>query len=205
MIIVDTDPSVVEATLRAGGFSCPDCGRSLRPWGYGIERDVRSSGRIERRRLRRAICRLCWTTHILLPQDTLLRRRDCVEEIGTALTAKAQGTSNRKIAKELGLHVSTVRGWLRSFTLVATRVRELFTRWAHALDPGRSTPEPTGSEFCDAVDAIGILAQMAVRRFGPRPAWHLASMLTRELLICNTSRPLGRADVICHSESFHQQ
>ncbi len=58
MIIVDTDPSVVEATLRAGGFSCPDCGRSLRPWGYGIERDVRSSGRIERRRLRRAICRL---------------------------------------------------------------------------------------------------------------------------------------------------
>ncbi len=51
----------------------------------------------------------------------------------------------------------------------------------------------------------GILAQMAVRRFGPRPAWHLASMLTRGLLICNTSRPLGRADVICHSESFHQQ
>ncbi len=48
MSIVDTDPSVVEATLRAGGFSCPDCDRNLRPWGYGIER----------RRLRRAICRL---------------------------------------------------------------------------------------------------------------------------------------------------
>jgi hypothetical protein len=55
------------------------------------------------------------------------------------------------------------------------------------LDPGRPAPAPTGSDCSDALDAIGVLAQMAVRRFGPRPPWHMASALTRGLLLCNTS------------------
>lgn len=191
MIIVGTDPTVVDTTLCAGGFSCPDCVGRLRPWGHGIERDVRCGSRIERRRPRRSICRPCRATHILLPEDTLARRRDTVEVIGAALTAKALGSGHRRIAAGIApaFPVSTVRGWLRRFALMATRVREFFTRWAHALDPGRSAPEPTGSDFADALDAIGVVGQMAVRRFGPRPPWSLASALTHGLLLRNTNAP----------------
>lgn len=191
MIIVMTDPTVVETTLCEGSFHCPDCNASLRPWGYGIEREVRCLIQNERRRPRRAICRPCSTTHILQTEDTLSRRRDSIEVIGTALTAKAQGSGHRTIAAELGFRfpVSTVRDWLRRFARMATRIRELFTRWAHVLDPGRNAPEPTGSDFSDALDAIGVVAQMAVRQFGPRPPWQLASVLTRGLLLCNTSSP----------------
>ena len=189
MIIVGTDPTVVETTLCAGGFRCPECVGSLRPWGHGIEREVRCRDRSEWRRPRRSICRPCKTTHMLQPEDTLARRRDTVEVIGAALTAKAKGSGHRRIAADLKVHPATVRGWLRGFARMATAIREFFTRWAHALDPGRNPAEPTGSDFSDALDAIGVVAQMAVRLLGPRPPWQLASVLTRGLLLCNTSSP----------------
>jgi hypothetical protein len=124
---------------------------------------------------------------VLVPEDTLVRRRDSAEVIGTALTRAAQGASHRLIAIELDRQDSTVWDWLCRFRLMAVRIREFFTRWAHVLDPGRPAPAPTGSDCSDALDAIGVLAQMAVRRFGPRPPWHMASALTRGLLLCNTS------------------
>ena len=192
MIIVGTDPAVVESTLCAGGFTCPDCSGSLRPWGHSTEREVRFLARSEQRSFRRSICRPCgMRTHVLVPEDTLVRRRDAVEVIATAVTAKARGSGHRRIAADLGLRfpVSTVREWLRRFALMATRIHELFTRWAFVLDPGRSAAEPTGSDFSDALDAIGVVAQMAVRRFGPRSAWLLASVLTGGQLLCNTSSP----------------
>ena len=73
-------------------------------------------------------------THVLVPEDTLVRRRDAVEVIATAVTAKARGSGHRRIAADLGLRfpVSTVREWLRRFALMATRIHELFTRWAFA-------------------------------------------------------------------------
>lgn len=192
MLIVGTDPAAVEAKLYAGGFSCPDCGGSLRPWGRGVEREIRHRNRIERRRPRRSMCRPCVKTHILLPEDSLARRRDATEVIGAGLVAKAEGSGHRSIASMLGRHPSTVRGWLRRFAVMATRVREHFTRWAHVLDPGRIAAEPTGSAFSDAVDAIGVVTQMAVRRFGPRPAWQQVSVLTGGRLLANTSAPYPR-------------
>ncbi len=189
MLIVGTDGPTVETELRGGRLSCPGCGGNLRPWGHGIEREIRLLVRTERRRFRRSICRSCFGTHILVPEDTLARRRDGAEVIGTALTMKARGLGHRKVSAELDRPTSTVRGWLRRFALLATAVREHFTRWAYAIDPGHDRRFAGGSDFSDAVEAIGVLGIVAVRRFGPRPVWALACVVTGGGLLSNTSSP----------------
>lgn len=192
MLIVGIDEAAVEADLMGRRICCPKCKVGLRPWGHGVEREVRLADRAERRRPRRSICRACTATHVLVPEDTLLRRRDGAEVIGTALAAKARGHGHRKIAADLGRLPSTVRGWLRSFAAMAGAIREHFTRWAYALDPGHDWRWAGGSAFCDAVEAIGVAGTVAVRRFGPRPVWSLASVLTGGRLLCHTSSPFPR-------------
>jgi hypothetical protein len=124
---------------------------------------------------------------MLVPEDTLLRRRHGAEVIGAALTAKAKGDSHRRIGKNLTVAPSTVRGWLSAFAARAVVLREHFVRWTHAMDPGHDDLSAGGSPFCDAVDAIGVFGIVAVRRFGPRPPWSLASFVTSGCLLCNTS------------------
>ena len=64
-----------------GRFCCPNCETGLRPWGHGAQREWRLADRSEQHRPRRSSCRACATTHVLVPEDTLLRRRDGVEVI----------------------------------------------------------------------------------------------------------------------------
>jgi transposase-like protein len=179
VLIVGTDAASVEIELAAHRLSCPNCWSWLRPWGYARTREVRGEGTAyAARRPRRTICSSCRRTHVLLADDCLSRRRDTVQVIGSALLAKAEGRSRRSIATALGLAVSTVATWLRRFTEMAVAIREHFTRWAAALDPGHEPISPRGSTFNDAVEAIGVVAVVAVRRFGPRSPWSLASKLT---------------------------
>jgi hypothetical protein len=126
---------------------------------------------------------------VLLPDDSLVRRRDAVADIGHALLSKAAGSGHRTIAVMLGREPSTVRGWLRRFASVAVRVREHFTRWAVALDPMLGPIVPAGSVFADAVEAVGVAAAAWVRRLGPVPAWQFASAATGGGLLSNTSCP----------------
>jgi hypothetical protein len=189
VLIVGIDAAAVDTNLIGGRFSCPACGSVLRPWGHSVEREVRLLDRNERRRFRRSICRSCDATHVLVPEDTLVRRRDGVEVVGAALISKARGVGHRRIAADLGRRASTVRGWLRRFAKKAVALREHFTRWAHALDPSHDRLSPVGSDFFDAVEALGVLGIVAVRRFGPRPPWSLASVVTGGGLLCNTSSP----------------
>jgi len=189
VLIVGTDEAAVEADLVGGRICCPNCETGLRPWGHATEREVRLADRAERRRPRRSICRACAVTHVLVPEDTLLRRRDGVEVIGAALVAKAQHQGHRKIATALGRVASTVRGWLRRFAVRAGAIREHFTRWAYALAPSQDQRWAGASAFCDAVEAIGVAGVVAVRRFGPRSPWLLASVLTAGRLLANTSSP----------------
>ena len=190
MLIVGTDAAAVDIELAARRLSCPDCRSQLRPWGHARERDVRGLGAVtERRRPRRSICGSCEKTHVLSAEDTLRRRRDTVEVIGTALVAKARGRGRRSIAAALGLHPSTVAGWLRRFAEMAVVLWEHFTRWATVLGPGHGAFSPTGSAFCDAVEAIGVVGIVAVRRFGPRPVWSLASVLTGGGLLATRAHP----------------
>ena len=187
VLIVGTDPGAVETDLIAGRLACPCCRDVLRRWGHARKRILHRAKTTEWLRPRRGICAGCGATHVLLPEDTLLRRRDDVEVIGAALTAKAGGSGHRRIAADIRREPSKVRRWLRRFAARAEVVRAHFTRWAHALDPMLGPIVPTGSAFADAVEAIGIAAAAAVRRLGPRPAWSLASVLSGGGLLATRS------------------
>jgi uncharacterized protein YbaR (Trm112 family) len=197
--IVDADEDKVEADLLAGLLACPDCKGPLSPWGHARRRPVRRGAEEERIRPRRSICPQCGgsrgKTHVLLPDSTLIRRRDHVEVIVSAIGAKAAGESRASIASRLGRHESTVRGWLRAFARNAEAIRSLFTRWARALDPLCGPIEPEATALTDALSAIGVAVRAAVLRFGPRPPSSLVSALSLGALLCNTNL-LYRAPVI---------
>ena len=103
-----------EQLLQDAALPCGRCERPLRRHGYGRTRTVRGPGASTITVTpRRARCPSCRDTHVLLPAALLARRSDTTEVIGTALIAKARGTSTRQIAAWLGRPVSTVRRWLR--------------------------------------------------------------------------------------------
>lgn len=187
--MVGSDAAAVETALAGGELGCPDCGARLGPWGWARRRQVRYRERFEWYRPRRARCRSCRRTHVLLAVFCLVRRRDLVEVIGAALEAKQAGLGHRRIAAELELPATTVRGWLRRFAANAEFVCGQFVAIAHLLDRDLGRLEPRGSPFADALDAIGIAAAAAARRFGPSPVWSFASGASAGRLLANTSSP----------------
>jgi transposase-like protein len=189
VLIVESDRLAVERLLVAGELRCPSCRGELRPWGSARTRSVRSV-RVETRCTpRRSRCSSCAKTQVLLPDTTLLRRRDALVVIGAALLAKAAGEGRRRIGARLGVHPDTVRGWLRRFADRAERWRAHCWVWAHALDASLSAIEPQGSVFSDALFAIGLAVAAATRRFGPRPGWGWVAVITAGGLLANTSSP----------------
>ena len=146
MLIVCVEQARVEAELVGGLLACPSCREVLGPWGYARERVTRRFSGDWRWRPRRARCRGCASTHVLLAEVCLLRRQDEVEVIGAAIEAHVAGEGYRPIAERLGLPVGTVRGWLRRFDERAEQVRALFTRCAVALDPELGSVLPAGVE-----------------------------------------------------------
>lgn len=105
------------------------------------------------------------------------------------MVAKAAGRGHRAIAVALGVHASTVRGWLRRFAGWAEPIRVHFTVWAHALDPALTPIRPAGSAVADALEAIAVAARAFVLRFGARGPWQTVSALTCGALLSNTSSP----------------
>jgi hypothetical protein len=188
VLIVRSDPGRVEADLTSGAVECP-CGGVLGGWGFARWRVLRSEDGPVALRPRRARCRLCCSTHVLLPDGVLARRVDTVGVIGSALTHGAAGGGHRKVAEAVGRPASTVRGWLRRFRAAAARVAAHFLGWASSLDPMLQPVLPTGSPLSDAVEAIGVAARAASLRRGPRPPWSWASVLTVGQLLSNTNTP----------------
>ena len=141
VVMVCAGEAMVEAELHGGAMRCPACRGVLGPWGHARERAVRGVGRL---RPRRAKCRGCGVTHVLLPEVCLLRRRDAVAVIGAALAARAAGVGHRRIAERLGVPTDTVRGWLRRFARDAEAIRAHFSGWAFALDPELGPVGPVG-------------------------------------------------------------
>lgn len=178
MLTVGLDAVVVENDLRAGHLVCPaaGCGAVLGPWGWGRERVVRGAGRF---RPRRARCRGCSGTQVLLPASVLLRRADAVTVIGTALLAKAEGRGHRPIAVELGVPESTVRGWLRRIVVVAARVLAVVAAAAAGLGADFIAPAVTVGPVQAVVELLGALAASLARRLGGSCSpWRLAAVLT---------------------------
>jgi transposase-like protein len=191
MLIVCAEQARVESELVAGVLSCPSCRGVLGPWGYARSRVLRCSEGDRLLRPRRARCRGCAGTHVLLPDVALLRRQDEVSVIGQAIEAKVAGEGYRSIAGRLGVHAGTVRGWLRRFAERADQVRVHFTRWAVVLDPELGPVLPAGGVVADALEAIAVAARAWVLRFGPGDPWRIASALSAGVLLCNTSTPLS--------------
>lgn len=188
MLIVCAEEAQVEAELVDGLLACPSCREVLGPWGHARERVLRCRSGYRLLVPRRARCRGCAGTHVLLPEVVLLRRRDEVAVIGEAIEASVVGEGCRPIASRLAVPADTVRGWLRRFVERAEQVRALFTWCAVALDPELGSVLPACSVSADALEAMAVAARAWVLRFGPRPVWQIVSRLsTGGLLSPNTS------------------
>ena len=189
MIIVGNDRLEVETELVAGGFGCPACSGVLRPWGSARGRVLRCAAGEVWRHPRRGRCVGCGGTHVLLTVDSLVRRRDEVAVIGSALVMKAAGRGHRSAADVLGLPPSTVRGWFRRFAWNAEAIRVWFTVLAHGLDPLLGPISPTGMVVGDAVEAIAVAARAGSLRLGLLAPWWFASKASRGRLLSNTGCP----------------
>jgi transposase-like protein len=191
MLIVCAEVALVETELVGGLLGCPSCREVLGPWGHARERVLRCRAGDRLLRPRRARCRGCAGTHVLLPDVVLSRRQDEVSVIGAAIEAKVAGEGCRRIASRLGVYAETVRGWLRRFAERADQIRAHFTRWVVALDPELGAMLPAGSGIADALEAIAVAARAWVLRFGPGDPWRIASRLSGGMLLGNTNRPLA--------------
>ena len=193
MQMVEPDAGSVEARLHSGEIRCVECGGELRPWGYARWRTLRDHGRRLQVHPRRSRCRSCRITHVLLPTLVLLRRVDLAAVIGGALTAwHVDDRSRAEVARGAGAPWYTVRGWLRRFDARAMEIRDEFTTLAHRWDPELGHIAPQASVALDALEAIGVAASAAVRRFGPTatPLWPLVAGASGGRLLSNTSSPL---------------
>jgi Helix-turn-helix domain len=187
MLMVCAEQARVEAGLIGGRLGCPSCRGVLGPWGHARERVLRCVAGDRWLRPRRARCRECAGTHVLLSDVALLRRQDEVSVIGGAIEACVAGEGYRPIAERLGVPKDTVRGWLRRFVARADQVRAHFTRWAGVLDPALGSVLPAGSGVADALEAVAVAVRAWVLRFGTGDPWRIASVLSGGVLLCNTS------------------
>lgn len=183
MLIVSVEQARVEAELAGGLLGCPSCRGVLGPWGHARERVLRCRSGDRLLRPRRARCRGCQGTHVLLPDLSLLRRQDEVSVVGEAIEASVAGEGYRRIAGRVGVYADTVRGWLRRFAERADQIRAHFTRCAAWLDPELGAVLPAGGGAADALEAIAVAVRAWVLRFGPGDPWQIASRLSGGLLL----------------------
>jgi hypothetical protein len=187
VLTVEDRPVSVERRLAAGDLRCPGCGGRLARWGFGVARAVRGLGdAVARWRPRRARCRGCGVTHVLLPVSALSRRADLAEVVGAALAAKAAGAGHRRIAGWLSRPAETVRGWLRRFAVRAAGWRAVFIGVLVEAGVDPVLPAPAGSGFADAVAAIVAAGLVSAGRWpvlGSVSPWVFASAVTGGALL----------------------
>lgn len=165
MVTVEADVVRVESRLAAGEIACPACGDGvLGGWGYARARQIEGLRGVVRPR--RARCRACMVTHVLLPVTVLLRRAYAAERIWAALMARAQGLGHRRIAADVGVPAATVRGWLRRAAQRLEAIRSWFIGVAVTAGVDVRIPDGTGCAWRDALAAVAT-ATVAIRfRFG---------------------------------------
>jgi hypothetical protein len=164
MVTVEVDPVRVESRLAAGEIGCPGCGGVLGGWGHARVRRI--EGLADPVRPRRARCRACAVTHVLLPVTVLLRRAYAVERIWAAMNARADGLGHRRIGVSLGVPAATVRGWLRRAAQRLEQVRVWFITVAVSAGVDVSIPDGTGCAWRDVLAAVAVAAASIRFRFG---------------------------------------
>lgn len=176
------DPSTVEADLDSGAVSCPHrgCDGQLGPWGHARTRRLRlRRGQTQAHTPRRARCRTCRRTQVLHSPRSYPRRPDTAETVATALLAAAEGLSHRRVAEQVDLPATTVRGWIRRAKTNSETVRVDATIATYTLDPGAGPFGPTRSPLGDMLDAVGRSVAAYISRVGTvADPWHLTVALT---------------------------
>ncbi len=115
-----------------------------------------------------------------MPARSYPRRPDTAETVGAALLAAVQGHGYRKIADQIAVPATTVRGWLQRARANSDTIRINATIAACALDPMAGKFDPTGSRLGDMVDAVGRAVAAYIRRLGTaHPPWQVAVSITR--------------------------
>lgn len=153
---------------------CQRCGGRLRKWGHGRTRTIRAGDAQTRLRPRRVRCAGCGVTHVVLPADVLIRRRDRVDVIGQAWRSLAGGLGARRIAHQSRVPMETARGWLR-------RLRDRAGRVHGPIPPGGRSPIQLALyEEVRAATAAGW-------RGGERTLWRHVAYRHQGRLLSNTS------------------
>ncbi|MDN4519044.1 helix-turn-helix domain-containing protein [Mycolicibacterium sp. jd] len=166
MVTVEVDPVHVESRLVGGAIACPAClDGVLAGWGYARARHV--EGLDDPVRPRRARCRSCLVTHVLLRVTMLLRRAYAAERIWIALSARAEGIGHRGIAARLQVPPATVRGWLRRAGQRLESMRTWFVTVAVRTGIDVTIPDGLGCGWRDAEAAVMVAASAVGQRFGP--------------------------------------
>ena len=170
-MLICLDPSTAALELTTGALGCPrtGCDGKLAPWGWARPRQLRGDP-ASRYRPRRARCRSCRHTQVLVWARSYPRRPDRVETVTTVLLAAANGLGHRPAAATVGLPATTVRDWIRRARVNAEAVRCHATVLVHAFDPLAAALEPTGTPLGDMLDAVGRAVTAAACRLGPRAA-----------------------------------
>jgi hypothetical protein len=176
MVTVEVDLVHVESRLAAGEIGCPTCRDGvLGGWGYARVRQIEGLG--DPVRPRRARCRACAVTHVLLPLTVLLRRAYAAKRIWAALSARGEGFGHRRIGVRLGIPPATVRGWLRRVESRLETTRVWFLQVAVTAGVDVTIPEAAGCAWSDMVAAAATATAAIRSRFG---ATGLLGMVTPE-------------------------
>lgn len=148
-MIAVRDPAVAARQLAEGHhFGCPwsGCSGSLGPWGSARTRPVRLfGGGTDSYTPKRARCRSCRRTQVVLPTIAFPRRADNVETVFNAITLAANGAGHRKVGAQVGVPETTLQGWLRRARANANTIRANATVVMCALDRwprGPTRPAP---------------------------------------------------------------
>lgn len=172
MLTVNQDPHLVESQLNTGKLPCPTCAGHLGPWGHARKRNIRHGMQPGNEQLmpRRARCRTCQTTHVLLPLGFAARRADEAAVIAYAIEAHTStGAGHRKLAARLERPESTVRGWLRTFTRSAAKILRAFTTRVHqgTAQALKLWPAPATSTPADTLSMLLAHARMLAVHHSP--------------------------------------
>jgi hypothetical protein len=169
-LVLRPGESIADLTGPEG--SCPACAGPLRKWGHGRWRVRREGSGESRFRPDRVRCGRCGVTHVVLPADGLVRRRDAISVVGRAWRSFARGAGARRVADQLGLPMETVRGWLR-------RLRRL-TRLMYG--PERGGPGALRLGLADAESAAHRAGW-----HGEIDLWRFVAYRSQGRLLANTS------------------
>jgi len=166
MVTVEADLVCVESRLAAGQLRCPACLQGVLG-GWGFARSRRVVGFAGAVRPRRARCRSCLVTHVLLPVTVLLRRGYAAQTIWESLWLRGRGRGHRQIGAALQVPAATVRGWLRRVGGRLEVIRARFIHMAVFTGIDVAIPDWQCCGWRDLVAAIEVAAAAIRQRFGP--------------------------------------